>query len=105
MHWATSDSFSRSGSHIILYPDAILTRYTIIEFLAGLSDPFCVMGILPNGDSKKPFVTAPKTPNVKCPPHHSKDKDKHQHHSAQDLQSTTIIKEQLNPKWNENFRL
>ncbi|XP_033630994.1 protein unc-13 homolog D-like [Asterias rubens] len=92
------------------HPDNILL-VTIIEAshlvgkdINGLSDPFCVMGILPNGDSKKPFVTAPKTPNVKCPPHHSKDKDKHQHHSAQDLQSTTIIKEQLNPKWNENFR-
>ncbi|XP_038064118.1 protein unc-13 homolog D-like isoform X2 [Patiria miniata] len=89
-------------------PDTVLmvtvqeAKDLIGKDVSGLSDPFCVMGILASGESKKPFVTNSRVPHGTCSPHlHHKEKGSH---GNQDLQSTSIIKEQLNPKWNENFR-
>ncbi|XP_022095596.1 protein unc-13 homolog D-like isoform X2 [Acanthaster planci] len=90
-------------------PDTILlvtvqeARDLVGKDVSGLSDPFCVMGILPTGESKKPFVTHSRGSQGTCSAH----SQHHGHkggHSCPDLQSTSIVKEQLNPKWNENFR-
>jgi len=85
--------------------------------LAGFSDPYCMLGVIPGSRLAELSVTAdgeePKdektllrrlSSSLKRGMRNKKDKTKHII-PAKFIQSTKVIENSLNPTWNERFKL